>query len=344
MIVTPKSDTSSSVPSISSAQSARERAINMLTQGSTAQEHPVPNPTSVSPEEMSAVVPPSEPKSFSAEDAGQKLTTESVEAPKSEEVKPAEEPLSSQFAQLARKEKAIRAKAMELKAQEAAIKAKEAEIEAKFKSSAPTPSSLPDRLKSADPKIVMEALDEMGLSYDDLSARLLNAPTPEALAQQKYLKSLEDKIAALEEAQNKSVKSFEEQQKQQYQQAVNQIKNEAKSLVSSGDEFETIRETGSIDDVVELIERTFKEDGVLLTVQDACNAVEEHLVEEAMKIARLAKIQQRLAPKPTAPKVEAPKQEPVKQPQLKTLTNSVSSSRPLTAKERAILAFKGELK
>ena len=63
-----------------------------------------------------------------------------------------------------------------------------------------------------------------------------------------------------------------------------------------------------------------------------------------MKLAQLKKIQQRLQPKsqPSAQKQESSSKQQ-DQP-IKTLTNSVGVARSLTAKERAILAFKGELK
>jgi hypothetical protein len=93
---------------------------------------------------------------------------------------------------------------------------------------------------------------------------------------------------------------------------------------------------------VELIERTFKQYGVLLSVEDAAKQVEDYLVEEAFKLTKLKKIQQRLAP---AQKPVEAKLEPQKQPQtLKTLTNAVSSSGRVSVRERAIAAFKGQLK
>ena len=134
----------------------------------------------------------------------------------------------------------------------------------------------------------------------------------------------------------------ENQQTDAYKQAITQIRSDTKKLVTASEEFEAIANTNSVDDVVELIERTFKQDGTLLTVEEAAKQVEDYLVEEAFKLTKLKKIQQRLA---TAQKPAEPKLEPTKQPQtMKTLTNAVSSPGKLSVRERAIAAFKGELK
>jgi hypothetical protein len=163
---------------------------------------------------------------------------------------------------------------------------------------------------------------------------------------QRLEQKVEAEIKAARESAEKVTKSYEDNQKQAYQQALNQIRNEAKSLVESDPNFETIAATGSVDDVVELIEETFKADGVLLTVDEAAKAVEEHLEEEALKLARLSKIQKRLQPAPTKTvEKQAEVKTEGKQPQpMKTLTNTIAATRPLSARERAILAMKGELK
>jgi phosphopentomutase len=120
---------------------------------------------------------------------------------------------------------------------------------------------------------------------------------------------------------------------------------EASSLVKNDPNFEAIRASGkgAVKQVVQLIERTFDQDGILLTVEEAAQAVEDHLVEEATKLTRIGKIQQRLAA--NAKTAQKPVQTTGQSPQAsKTLTNTMSTARPLSARERALLAFKGELK
>lgn len=326
-----------------------QRAVAKLEALQAAQSAPVPNPTSVSPEEMGALKAPSMPSEEikteeESEEVGQ---SDKIESSSSEEVveetKASNEPLSSQYAVLARKEKALRLRDQQLKQKEAALKAQEDALktpsEPKFDSSKYI--SKEDLMR--DP---IRLLLESGLTYDQLTEAAMNGPRQEDIALTSELKMLRDEIKALKGEQENTKKSFEEQQITQRKQAERQITNDVKRLVSNDANFETIRETDSVSDVVELITRTFDEDGILLTVEEAAQQVEDYLVEEALKISRINKIQQRLQPKvPNAPTAVAQKTTArPEQSQMKTLTNAVSTARPLSAKERAIAAFEGKLK
>jgi len=192
----------------------------------------------------------------------------------------------------------------------------------------------------------MGALSELGISYEQLTNAVLNQPSASDVAYQK----LQAEIQALKDAQNQSATKFQEQQQQQYEAAVSQLRSEAQALVQADPAFETIKEMGMSDAVVELIKETYNQQGVLLDVSEAAEQVENHLIEEAMRFAKLKKVQTKLAPEPQP--AEATKLPLTKQPQqpMKTLTNAVtaqSRTQPLSAKERrerAILAFKGQLK
>lgn len=257
--------------------------------------------------------------------------------------KPAEESpqLSPQYAALARKEKALRQQIREFKVQQDAFKAEQDAAKLRPAPSVDTSKYIErDRVK-ADP---VNTLQELGLSYEELTQSILNQSqqdpyTKAALARmESQLKLQEERIAA----QNKAL---EDQQSQSYTQALNQITAEAKNLVKDGDAFEMIKAVDGVKDVVSLIERTFKEDGHMLSVEEACQLVEEDLVEQIEKLTRTQKIQKRLQPassKPASQQPEAPKQP--EHAQLKTLTNAVGTSKKLSPRERAIAAFKGELK
>lgn len=325
-----------------SAKAARERAIAKLTgqpsaQNQVPQQNPVPNPTSISPEEMGAIAPKGQKNTNESNAEEYPNVSEAVETPKT-----SEEPLSAQYAQLARKEKAIRAKVQEIKAQEAALKAREAALNPPAQQQSTfDPSKYIE--KDAFKQDIFGHLAELGITYDQLTQGQLEQPSPKELALAETNRKLEARLAALEEKTEKTVKSFEENQTNAYKQAISQIRRDATNLVTSDPEFETIKETGSVNDVVELIEATFKADGVLLTVDEAARAVEDHLVEEAMKIAKLKKIQSRLnPPKATEPSKESALVAGKAPQQLKTLTNAVGSTRPMTVRERAIARFKGE--
>jgi hypothetical protein len=337
-----------STESTSAGKAATQRAIELLTKstaGATtgnAQELPVKNANAISPEELSAVSTTSKSKpsqsdtseaSVEAAAVSSEAAPASAEASPNEAPKPPEEPLSSQYAQLARKEKAIRAKAQEVKAKEAELAAREAALTAKTDPKPAEGPTLKDRA-SKDPLGVMQ---ELGISYEQLTELLLNQD-PNQARYQADMEALKAEIKALRE-ENKSTREADQQQ--QYKNAVNQIRTEVSQLVKSDEAFETIRETGSVDDVVELIEATFKEEGRILPIEEAAQLVEDHLLEEALKLTRLKKIQAKLNVAKPAPAVKQPEVKAA--PTAKTLTNQMSTTKPLTAVQRAMLAFEGKL-
>lgn len=302
----------------------------------TAGQAPVQNPTQVSPEELSAIHQPQMDTSTPAEE---------TEAPKLEEKQP-DPALSRRFAQLARQEKALRAQAQQqaqdLKAKEEALAAREAALASKDSEYSQKYVSK-DRFK-ADP---LAALTEAGFTYEELTERIMNQQPADPRVEAAMARS-EARIAQLEAKLEEAQKNQVSEQQAQYNQAINQIKAEANKLVFTDPNFETVKATNSVKDVVELIERTYKEDNTLLSVEEAAQMVEDYLIDEAMKVTKISKIQKRLQEQASqalaAKAAQTPASDP-KQPQpMKTLTNAASSSRKLTAVERAKLAFRGELK
>jgi len=332
----------------SNEASAKARAIEAFNKASAApeqaQEHPVQNPSNVSVEELGAIQTRTQPTETTDNNTVDETpeVTEATETPRTEQKDPA---LSRQFAQLARQERQLRAKAAQqeqaIKAREAALQAREAELAARDSQYKGYIS--PERLKQD----ALGVLEEQGLSYDEVTQQALTRqPTdPRVMS---TIQKLEAKIAELEKSSQDSVKNYQEQQQAQYQAAVKQIRADATDLVKSNpEEYEAIAKTGSIKDVVELIERTYKKDGVVLSVEEAAQEVENYLIEEGINISRIGKIKRRLE-QGNASQARAPQQTQANkqqtQPGMKTLTNATSSSRKLSAKERAVLAFKGELK
>jgi hypothetical protein len=239
--------------------------------------------------------------------------------------------LSPKFAALARQEKAIRA-------ERARLKAEKDELERQ--KSAQLNGYIPkDKLK-ADP---LAAFEEAGLSYDDIAKRLIEAPQSEV---DPTIRTLQAKIAELEANQQSLTKKAEETQTTAYKQALDTIRNKVSGLVEKNPEFEMIKALGQTEAVVALIEETFKAEGYVMTEEEAAKEVEEHLAEEALKMARLEKIQKRLAP--AIPEQEKPQQP--KQQQLTTLTHSLNSAptgRRLTEAQRranAIAVAQGQPK
>lgn len=244
--------------------------------------------------------------------------------------------LSPKFAALARKEKALRSLDAQLKAREEAFKAKEAD----YASSYLQKKELAEKAKS-DP---LGILSDIGLTPDEFTQALLNS-RPEDHA----IRKLSAEISALRDDQTKVKSQFEEQQTKAYEQAVNQIRTDTKLLVDADSNYETVKAMNATEAVVELIKTTFDEQGLLLSVEDAAKEVEAYLIEEALKMAQLKKVQEKLTPKQVAATPAAQKSQTPQQPQMKTLTNAVSATIPQSLsdkerKQRAILAFRGELK
>jgi hypothetical protein len=345
MIITPQSAPAPQASGQSATQQdAKARAIAAL-MGSNNQQIQDVNQNNIAPEDQTALRSPTQEQRQTASDDG---TT----PPKEVTTAPTEEPLSTQYAQLARREKAIRAKAIaqeqSFKAREAALIAREAETTSKSTQDLSNYISI-DKLKQN----AFSELAKLGVTYDQLSQQAMNAQSPEMQAVQAMRDELQGELQKVREEQANSRKTYDQQQAQSYQQAVNQIRTEVNQLVKSDPSYEMTKTTNSVNDVVSLIERTFKESGELLTVEQAAQAVEDHLIEEVLKVSQTKKVQERLkavaasnAAKAAAaaPAKEAPTQQTTgQQNNIKTLTNAVGSTRPLTAKERALLAFKNEL-
>jgi len=249
-----------------------------------------------------------------------------IEATEGTEATQAEN-LSPKFAQLARKEQSLRQKDLELKDRERRLAEKENEYKTNY--------IRKDELKNKFSTDFNSAAEELDLSYDQLTQAVLNQPSQETQA----FRALEKKISALEAQLEAKEKSQVEQQTQAYQRAIENIRAEATQLIETDQEFETVKTMGRVEDIVEHIEKTYKETGKVLKVSEAAKVIEDKLLEDALKVAKLKKVQEKLTPQQEQaidPKAKVT-------PGSKTLTNNLTTNRKLTARERAILAFEGKL-
>lgn len=336
--------------SVISQQEARARAIAKFSGEPTQapQQHaqsPIPtNPNQVSVEELGSVQ--SLQSNTVEEQVEQEVTTEEVrEVSKPAEVRE-EPPSNSQLAILARKERALRAKAQQ---QEAQIKSERDSWQQEKQAMEKRLQELESGYipKSSLKQAALEAMSKGEISYDEFTHEMMNPIDSRVTS---TIQKLEAQVADLRGKLDASAKSYEDNQTASYQAAIKQIELDVKGLVKTDPSFEAIRFTRSERDVVELIEQTYKEEGYVMTVEEAAQQVEDYLVDEASKLAKLSKIQKRLSPPaPVVKKAEVQDQTQTpnqsKQPQpMKTLTNTNSGSRKLSSRERALLAFKGELK
>lgn len=303
--------------------------------------HPVQNPSNITPEELTAV----KPSGQNREDVSQApVVTEETQIPKPEIT---EQSASSTMAALARREKAIRAKAQQQNEQ---LKQRETQLAAREAALAERENKRQDvDLSQYIPKSqlkdsVVETLEAEGLSYDDVTQQFVNRQ-PRNPRYEQIIEKQEQRMAKLQEKIDSFEKNQVETQTQSYNAALKQIERDTQTLVSTEpDAYEMIKATNSVKDVVDLIEATFKEEGRVMSVEDAAAEVEEYLVEEAMKLANTKKIKSRYSTSATqeSDSKQTPSPNTQKQP-MKTLTNSVSSTRQLNSRERALLAFEGKL-
>ena len=199
----------------------------------------------------------------------QEAEAQVVEQPK---VNPKEELYSSKFASLTRKEREILQKEREIKAAEAEFN--------KFK-----------ELKGSAKERVNDVLAEMGLTIEDvINAQLgqFEAQEDENTPEAKY-KKLEAKLTALEEKELKKQQEMEEEAKKAEQKYIDEtistVKNSINELIQEriGD-YELIAAQGAQDTVFDVIEENFYTNGTMLSIEEAANLVEEHLLDEAKAI------------------------------------------------------------
>lgn len=311
----------------------------------------VQNQTQISPEELGAIRTPSrqniKDESLEATETAQEPLQDAPPEIPEPTAPPVQDPaLSRQFAQLARQEKILRAKVQAqeqaFRTKELELKEKEAQLQAKYKDPDYSSYIPKDRIKQE----TLNVLAEAGVSYDDLTQQIINRQPVDPQIQA-TINELKNEIKSLKQANEDGQKYRTEEVQTQRQAAIKQIKQDAFHLVKNDPiAYEAISKTGSVNDIVDLITKTYDKEGIVLSVEEAAQEVENHIIEESVKLHNIQKIQQRLQAnraKPVTNQVQKPQNTQSKQPQpMKTLTNAASSSRQLNARERAILAFKGE--
>jgi hypothetical protein len=269
----------------------------------------------------------------------QTATVEGLAASQQEE-KPADLPkedpqLTKRLAAIAREQKAVREARRRLDAerQQQATLVKEL-----------------DELKSWKARLgqdPLNALNDVGISYEQLTNSVLNSPDPTI---QKLLNEVENLKKSKEEDSKRMVAAEEARMAQ----AITQLKNDAKRLITNNPTYELIQLHGdqALETIAEIIKHDFEQTNDIKSIEEVANEVEEMLAEEALKVARTKKIQGLLTPKQEAALVEAQQKQSEKRetktekPQLSTLSNRITmTTKPLTdseRKRRAMAAFMGQ--
>lgn len=224
----------------------------------------------------------------------------------------ATQPLSPQFAELARRRRALQVKERALADREKALLARSQGGETIELA----------RLKSEPLKVLLES----GVTYDQLTEAILaNQVDPEVMALKKELQELKQGVD----------QRFTEEKTQAEKQALAEMRREASLLVSTSKDFELVKETKSVPEVMRLIEETYRSSGEVLDVKEALTLYENELLKDLERLTGIEKVKNKILP--------AQPQAMQQQPGLRTLTNKHTASVPLSPKQRALAAFYGNL-
>lgn len=259
---------------------------------------------------------------------------ETVTQEATQEVKAAD----PRLALLARQQKAIRAQqralAQEKQAWESQKQATSTELE--------QAKSWKTRL-AQDPYGVML---ETGLTSDQVAALLLNQPNP----QDQNITQLKSEYQKLQEEIQLLKSGQQDSATQSRVAAEKQILHDVSAIVAGDDKYEAIKTYGepAKQAVVELIAKTFDQDGYVMDTSEAIEAVEDYLIEEAMKAAQLKKVLAKINPPAPAQPEPSKQQSQTQKQQFQTLSNRMvqSATKPLSERERrerAIAAFQGKV-
>lgn len=231
----------------------------------------------------------------------------------------------------------IAAKTKLNRAVQQAVQAKETEI-----------AQLKQQLNGPNPKEYVRISDltsnplgvlkEQGVAYNSLYNQLTETILSSPENQNPEISQLKAELKALKEGFENQNKTQTDRDAQAYKQVLTQLERDTKLLIKGNDDYELVRERGFEKEVVRLVEQTFNKTGEVLDIEDALKLVEDELLEESLKVARIKKVQSRLVPAQQQP------QQQNNNPNvrtMRTLTNRDGASVPSSARERAIAAFYG---
>lgn len=244
-----------------------------------------------------------------------------------------EQLLSPKFAQLARQQKAFREERERLKKEREAFEAEKKKLGSEYLSK--------EELRQKFRQNPSEVFEEFEVTNDQLTNLILNGQSQQDPTVLQLMKEVADLKKQLNSESQTRIKTTQEQ----YDRALAQIKTDAEKLIETEPEYEVLKEFGMSESVVELIKKEYEEKGIVMTVSDACKQVNDHVSAQVEKILSLNKVKEKLkAPAEGGTQAVINETTQAKPKQTTTLTNGVATAKPMTAYERAVLAFKGELK
>ena len=201
---------------------------------------------------------------------------------------------ASKFAALSRKEKALRDKEAEYQSKFEEMERRLAEYESKEKE----PEVDWEQLFRRDP---LRALEEAGMGYDKLTELALNdgklTPEMQLAAMREEIEG--DYQRRFEELENKLAEKEKAEEEAYYNSVQENFQEEIGNFVAQNQEkYELIEASQANDLVFDVIEEHYNETGNVLNIEEAADAVESYLEEEAHKFMKLKKISARLGVDP----------------------------------------------
>lgn len=257
--------------------------------------------------------------------AQSEISGEVAAKPEAEQPKTLDDKLSSKFAALSRKEKAIKLQELQFRQNQQAMQQQLAEIKSENERIKKEFESYRTGVKQTP----LQKLQEEGVSFDDLTTMQMNDqnPTPEMLikrVRQELETGYQSQFDALKkqlaEEKQKTEQELESRTVTQYKQ---QIKQHAEA---NDDKYELVNLHGKHEDAYEVIEEIYKTEDRILTIDEALDYVEQHLTNEANKILKAKKFQARAVPqaqKPLSDKLGSPSAN-----NSMTLSNNLSAEVP----------------
>jgi len=186
------------------------------------------------------------------------------------------------FAALSRKERDIRARETEL-----------AGLEERFQSMEREPEMPLEQRLRANP---LKVLEELGLGYETLTDLALNDGklTPD-MQMQLIRDELEtDYQSRFHDLEQRLEERDVREQDERYDSILSGFMEEIQNHVATDDNYELIRANDAGDVVYEVMEEHYNQSGNILSIDEAAEAVESYLEEEAEKILNLQKVRSRL--------------------------------------------------
>lgn len=230
---------------------------------------------------------------------------------------PSDPARQQRFSVLARKEAQLNRERERLKAERAAIE-QEAKLASEFE------------MKKVKAKLnPIEALKDLGLTYEEITEFVMNDNQPTVSAEVQAVRDeLEKFRQEQEEARLEAERITAQKLEAEQQRVIDSFRNQAISYINqNASNFEFTIANGAEDFVPEIIEKHFLETGELLSIDTAAKIVEDHFEGIAERVAKAEKFKAKTASasaqQPAASASQAFAQQ-IKRPA--TLTNAMTAS------------------